>query len=155
MSKFRISAPQEPTPFFLLVILQNNQLPEARQELLQDVSNTQTRISEVLGLNNAIRQAEDILDTKQESAVALASSVETLEDLRENDAICVVCNAPIEVVDWDRVLSSYDDDDLDDVDAAGVDEVDDDEEWTGDVEIDDGHVDDDPDDDDEVDDPHD
>lgn len=39
-----------------------------------------------------------------------------LEDLRDNDGICLVCNAPIEVADWDRVLASYLDDDLDDVD---------------------------------------
>ena len=60
--------------------------------------------------------------------------LKTLENLRDNDAVCVVCNAPVEVADWDRVLSSYDDDDFDDVDALGVDDSDD--EWTGDVEID-------------------
>ena len=63
--------------------------------------------------------------------------LETVETLRDNDGICLVCNAPIEVADWDRVLSSYSDDDYDDVDAMGMDEDDDDEEWRGDVEIDD------------------
>ena len=60
--------------------------------------------------------------------------LETVEELRDNDGICLVCNAPIEVSDWDRVLSSYDDEDLDDVDVVSDD---DDDEWTGDVEIDD------------------
>lgn len=68
--------------------------------------------------------------------------LETIENLRENDGICLVCNAPIEVADWDRVLSSYEDEDFDDVDA--ISEVDDDdEEWRGDVEIDDDDFDDD------------
>ncbi len=35
-------------------------------------------------------------------------TLERLEDLRDNDGICLVCNAPIEVSDWDRVLASYD-----------------------------------------------
>ena len=43
--------------------------------------------------------------------------LEELEDLRDNDSICLACNAPIEVSDWDRVLASHDDDgDLDDID---------------------------------------
>ena len=46
-----------------------------------------------------------------------------LEDLRENDGICLVCNSPIEVEDWDRVLASYADDDFDDM-AEDVDEDD-------------------------------
>lgn len=42
---------------------------------------------------------------------------EELEELRDNDSICMVCNAPIEVADWDRILASWDDDeDLDDID---------------------------------------
>ena len=41
--------------------------------------------------------------------------VEALEDLRDNDGICLVCNNPIEVEDWDRVLASYAEDDFDDV----------------------------------------
>lgn len=64
--------------------------------------------------------------------------LEAVEELRDNDGICVVCNAPIEVADWDRVLSSYDDDDLDDVDA--LDDDDDDDGWAADVEIDDDDV---------------
>jgi hypothetical protein len=48
--------------------------------------------------------------------------LERLEDLRDNDGVCLVCNAPIEVADWDRVLASYEDDDLDDVED--LDEVD-------------------------------
>ena len=48
---------------------------------------------------------------------------EELEDLRDNDSVCLVCNAPIEVADWDRVLASYDqDEDLDDLDEVAVDE---------------------------------
>ena len=42
-------------------------------------------------------------------------NLEALEDLRDNDGVCVVCNNPIEVEDWDQVLSSYEDDDFDDV----------------------------------------
>jgi len=43
--------------------------------------------------------------------------VEELEELRDNDSICIVCNAPIEVSDWDRILASWEDEeDLDDVD---------------------------------------
>ena len=42
---------------------------------------------------------------------------EELEELRDNDSICMVCNAPIEVADWDRILASWEDEeDLDDVD---------------------------------------
>jgi hypothetical protein len=43
-------------------------------------------------------------------------TLERIEDLRDNDSICIVCNAPIEVADWDRVLASYEEDDFDDVD---------------------------------------
>ena len=39
--------------------------------------------------------------------------VEELEDLRDNDSACLVCNSTIEVADWDRVLASYEDDDDD------------------------------------------
>lgn len=43
--------------------------------------------------------------------------LDELEELRENDSICMVCNAPIEVSDWDRILASWDDnEDLDDID---------------------------------------
>lgn len=46
--------------------------------------------------------------------------LDELEDLRDNDSVCLVCNNTIEVADWDRVLASYEDDDGD------VDEEDDD-----------------------------
>ncbi len=50
-------------------------------------------------------------------------AIEELEDLRSNDSICLVCNAPIEVADWDRVLASYDEDeDLDDLDEDDIDD---------------------------------
>jgi hypothetical protein len=54
--------------------------------------------------------------------------IEELEDLRSNDSICLVCNAPIEVADWDRVLASYEEDeDLDDLDDDDIeDSLDDD-----------------------------
>ena len=51
--------------------------------------------------------------------------VEELEDLRDNDSACLVCNSALEVADWDRVLASYEDDDGD-----GEREVDeDDDDW--------------------------
>jgi hypothetical protein len=42
--------------------------------------------------------------------------LDELEDLRDNDSVCLVCNNTIEVADWDRILASYEDDegDLDD-----------------------------------------
>ena len=52
--------------------------------------------------------------------------LDELEDLRDNDSVCLVCNNTIEVPDWDRVLASYEDDDGD------VDE--DDEDWDDDEE---------------------
>ena len=63
--------------------------------------------------------------------------LERLEDLRDNDGACMVCNAPIEVQDWDRILASHEDDDLDDVDdldeveddVHGVDTPDDEVDW--------------------------
>jgi hypothetical protein len=43
--------------------------------------------------------------------------LDELEVLRDNDSICLVCNAPIEVPDWDRILASWEDEeDLDDID---------------------------------------
>ena len=52
-------------------------------------------------------------------------SLERIEDLRDNDGVCLVCNAPIEGTDWDKVLASYEDEDLDDVDdLEEVDELD-------------------------------
>ena len=65
--------------------------------------------------------------------------VEELEDLRDNDSVCLVCNNTIEVGDWDRVLASYEDDD-DDVNE------DDDDDWDDD----DHGVDEDDDDDDDI-----
>lgn len=62
-------------------------------------------------------------------------SLDRLEDLRDNDGICLVCNAPIEVSDWDRVLASYEDDELDDIDdIEDLDDVDGDfadDDWSG------------------------
>jgi hypothetical protein len=76
--------------------------------------------------------------------------IEELEDLRNNDSICLSCNAPIEVADWDRVLASYDEDeDLDDLDdddleddldddfASWDDDLDDDDFGIGDDDVDD------------------
>lgn len=90
-------------------------------------------------------------------------SLDRVEDLRDNDGVCMVCNAPIEVADWDRILASYEDEeDLDDVDdledVDDVEEEDDDpeeeeeaeeEEWEAD---DDLESDDEEDDDDDADD---
>jgi hypothetical protein len=62
--------------------------------------------------------------------------VEELEDLRDNDSVCLVCNSTVEVADWDRVLASYeddegdgdvDDDDWDDEDDPETDEDEDDD----------------------------
>lgn len=87
--------------------------------------------------------------------------LEAIEELRDNDGACVVCNNPIEVADWDRVLASYEDDDYDDVDAIGDDDDDEDDDsgggWDDDdaVDIDDDGFDDDDEDlDDEDDDDH-
>lgn len=46
--------------------------------------------------------------------------LDELEDLRDNDSVCLVCNNTIEVADWDRILASYEDDDGD---------VEDDDDW--------------------------
>ena len=58
--------------------------------------------------------------------------VEELEDLRDNDSACLVCNSTIEVADWDRVLASYEDDD-DDGGDVDDDDWDDEEEDLEDV----------------------
>ena len=60
---------------------------------------------------------------------------EELEDLRDNDSICLVCNAPVEVADWDQVLASYDEDeDLDDLDEDDINEhFDEDFDWDEDL----------------------
>ena len=52
-----------------------------------------------------------------------------LEELRDNDSVCMVCNAPIEVSDWDRVLASWEADD--DGETKGDDE-DLDDDWSDD-----------------------
>ena len=39
--------------------------------------------------------------------------LEELEDLRDNDSVCLVCNNTIEVADWDRILASFEDEDGD------------------------------------------
>ncbi len=49
-------------------------------------------------------------------------TLDDIEDLRDNDGICMSCNAVIEVSDWDRILASYEDEDLDDVDDEDEDE---------------------------------
>ena len=51
--------------------------------------------------------------------------LDELEDLRDNDSVCLVCNNTIEVADWDRILASYEDDDGD---VEGDDDWDDEEE---------------------------
>ena len=51
--------------------------------------------------------------------------VDELEELRDNDSECLVCNAPIEVSDWDRVLASWEEDDSEP-------DEDDDEDWSED-----------------------
>ena len=72
-----------------------------------------------------------------------------LEELRDNDSICLVCNAPIEVADWDRILASWEDEeDLDDVD----DDLDEDDDWSEDDDDDDDDDDGDADGDDDADD---
>ena len=53
--------------------------------------------------------------------------LDELEDLRDNDSVCLVCNSTIEVADWDRVLASYEDDE-DDGDVDDDDWDDEDEE---------------------------
>jgi hypothetical protein len=53
--------------------------------------------------------------------------LDELEDLRDNDSVCLVCNNTIEVADWDRVLASYEDEDAE---ADG----DDDDDWEDDDE---------------------
>jgi hypothetical protein len=80
------------------------------------------------------------------------NNLEKLEDLRDNDGICLVCNGPIEVRDWDRVLASYEDEEeLEDVE----DDDEDDEDWSDDDEDDEeaaGFDDDDEEDDEDFDD---
>ena len=54
--------------------------------------------------------------------------LDELEDLRDNDSVCLVCNSTIEVADWDRILASYEDDEND------LDDVEDDDDWDDDAE---------------------
>ncbi|MEI6129517.1 MAG: hypothetical protein WCR59_05575, partial [Planctomycetota bacterium] len=39
--------------------------------------------------------------------------LDELEDLRDNDSVCLTCNNTIEVADWDRILASFEDDEGD------------------------------------------
>ena len=55
--------------------------------------------------------------------------LDELEDLRDNDSVCLVCNNTIEVADWDRILASYEDDEGD-VEAE-------DDDWDDDEEVED------------------
>ena len=65
---------------------------------------------------------------------AVYRDLEELGDLRDNDSICLRCNGPIEIADWDWLLSTWEEDpDLDDVEE-GQDEEDDDD-WGGDEEV--------------------
>lgn len=63
--------------------------------------------------------------------------LEELEDLRDNDSVCLVCNSTIEVPDWDRLLASYEDDETD----GDADDIDDDD-WDDEVDGDDDDADD-------------
>ena len=62
--------------------------------------------------------------------------VEELDDLRDNDSACLVCNSALEVADWDRVLASYEDDEEDDRDG-------DEDDWDDEDDEDDDDLDDD------------
>lgn len=61
--------------------------------------------------------------------------LDELEDLRDNDSVCLVCNNTIEVADWDRVLASYEDED-----AEGGDDDDDWDDEDGDAAEDDAEA---------------
>jgi hypothetical protein len=54
--------------------------------------------------------------------------LDQLEDLRDNDSVCLKCNNTIEVADWDRVLASYEDEEDADEEDDDWDEEDDEEE---------------------------
>ncbi len=60
--------------------------------------------------------------------------LDELEDLRDNDSVCLVCNNTIEVADWDRILASFEDEDGDVDDEE--DDWDDEEESEDDAEAD-------------------
>lgn len=63
--------------------------------------------------------------------------LDELEDLRDNDSVCLVCNNTVEVADWDRILASFEDEDGD-VEEVDEDDWDDeeDEEEDEDLEVD-------------------
>lgn len=61
-------------------------------------------------------------------------TVDRIEELQDNDGVCLQCDAPIEVEDWDRVLASYEDDDVDDVDDEDEEELDEEDELEEDEE---------------------
>ena len=65
--------------------------------------------------------------------------LDELEDLRDNDSVCLVCNNTIEVADWDRILASYEDDegDVEDLDDDWEDEEEDEEDLEVEEEIED------------------
>lgn len=65
--------------------------------------------------------------------------LDELEDLRDNDSVCLVCNNTIEVADWDRILASYEDDegDVEDLDDDWDDEEEDDEDVEVEEDLDD------------------
>ena len=57
---------------------------------------------------------------------------EELEELRDNDSVCMVCNAPIEVSDWDRVLASWEEDEDEPAEVDDDDDLDEDDDWSDD-----------------------
>ncbi len=71
--------------------------------------------------------------------------LDELEDLRDNDSVCLVCNNTIEVADWDRILASFEDDDGD------VDDPEDEDDWDDEEDEDDEDLDEDFEEDDEED----
>ena len=60
--------------------------------------------------------------------------LDELEDLRDNDSVCLVCNNTVEVADWDRILASYEDDEGD-ADDVEDDDWEEDEEEDDDLEV--------------------
>src|SRR5262249_31218726 len=56
--------------------------------------------------------------------------LDELEDLRDNDSVCLVCNNTIEVTDWDRILASFEEDEGD------VEDVEEDDDWEDEAETD-------------------
>lgn len=64
--------------------------------------------------------------------------LDELEDLRDNDSVCLVCNNTIEVADWDRILASFEDDegDVEDEDDEDWDDDEEESEEDDDLEVD-------------------